>query len=277
MANLYDSILITGGGGMLAHAIVRSLERRGRTAVAPNRAALDITNANAVRAAFATHKPTLVINGHAVGTLARAAREHGAVLVHYSTDFVFDGAGTRPYRSDDPVGPISAYGRSKLLGERELQAHAPDRWLVLRTAWLYGRNGPCFPRTMVNAARAGKPLKVVADQTGSPTLTDDLAEVTFDLLDRGASGVWHATNAGNTTWYGFTEAILKEFDLRERTSLAPTTTADWFRIKPDSAPRPAYSVLDVEPIAGLLGRPMRPWREALRDYRQQVEAAPETL
>jgi len=128
------------------------------------------------------------INGHAVGILADQCRRFGTNLVQYSTDFVFDGSLRRPYRPDDPTRPLSAYGSSKLLGEKRLQAHAPQRWLILRTAWLYGRNGPCFPRTMVNVARQGKPLKVVSDQTGSPTLTDDLAEATLDLLDRGATG-----------------------------------------------------------------------------------------
>jgi dTDP-4-dehydrorhamnose reductase len=286
---LDDSILITGGSGMLSHALLRALGARGKSAVALDRAALDVTNADAVRAAFHTHRPTLLlncaahtkvdlceeqreladaINGRAVGTLARAAREHGTTLVHYSTDFVFDGAGTRPYRPDDPVRPLSAYGRSKLLGEQQLREHAPDRWLILRTAWLYGRNGPCFPRTMVTLARQGKPLKVVSDQVGSPTLTDDLAAATLDLLDAGATGVWHATNGGQTSWYDFTRAILDEFGLT--TDLSPTTSAEWFKIRPSSAHRPAYSVLDVGPLEQRIGRPMPDWRDALRRYRGQV-------
>jgi dTDP-4-dehydrorhamnose reductase len=193
------------------------------------------------------------------------------MLVHYSTDFVFDGSGTRPYRPDDPVRPLSAYGRSKLLGEKELQDHAPDRWLILRTAWLYGRNGPCFPRSMVTMARQGKPLKVVNDQVGSPTLTDDLAAATLDLLDAGASGIWHATNGGQTSWFEFTRAILDEFGLT--TDLSPTTSAEWFKIRPNSAHRPAYSVLDVGPLEQKIRRTMPDWRDALRRYRHQVEAA----
>src|SRR5687767_9232423 len=148
----YDSILITGGCGMLAHALIRALRARGTAAVALDRAAPDVTSEAAVRARFRQTRPTLVlncaahtkvdlcekeedlasaINGRAVGLLARHAREQGTTLVHYSTDFVFDGSSTRPYRPDDPVRPLSAYGRSKLLGERELQANAPDRWLIL--------------------------------------------------------------------------------------------------------------------------------------------------
>jgi dTDP-4-dehydrorhamnose reductase len=290
--DFYKSVVISGGGGMLAHALLRALEARGRSAVALNRAACDVTREQDVRQLFSTRRPTLLlncaahtkvdqcekeedlasaINGRAVGLLARHARDHGTTLVHYSTDFVFDGSSTRPYRPGDPVRPLSAYGRSKLLGEQALQANAPARWLILRTAWLYGRNGPCFPRTMVNAARAGKPLKVVSDQTGCPTWTDDLAAMTLELLDRGASGVWHATNAGQTTWFDFTAAILEEFGLK--TELSPTTSADWFKIRPDSAVRPAYSVLDVEPLSQTLGRPVRHWRDALRAYRRQVDEA----
>ena len=227
-----ESILITGGSGMLAQAVLRALQARGKSAVALERAALDVTDEASVQEAFRVHRPALLlncaahtkvdlceeqreladaINGRAVGILARAAREHGTTLVHYSTDFVFDGSGTRPYRPDDPVRPLSAYGRSKLLGEQQLREHAPDRWLILRTAWLYGQGGPCFPRTMVTLARQGKPLKVVSDQVGCPTLTDDLAAATLDLLDAGATGVWHATNSGQTSWFDFTRAILEEF------------------------------------------------------------------
>lgn len=289
---LYDSILIAGGGGMLAHALTRALAARGKTAVPLDRAALDVTSEAAVRAVFAKHRPTLllncaahtkvdlceeqqesadVINGHAVGLLAKVAKEHGTTVVHYSTDFVFPGDATRPYRPDDAVGPLSAYGRSKLLGEQKLQASAPDRWLILRTAWLYGRNGPCFPRTMVNAARAGKPLTVVADQVGSPTFTDDLAAATLDLLDAGGQGIWHVSNGGQTSWFDFTRAILDEFGLK--TDVSPTTSADWFKVRPKSAHRPAYSVLDVGPLERAIGRPMPHWRDALRAYRQQVDDA----
>ncbi len=284
------SILITGGGGMLAHALARALQARGRSAVAIARSGCDITDPAAVARVFQQHRPTLLfncaahtkvdlcqqqreladaINAHALPTLAEQSRRFGTTLVHYSTDFVFDGQLRRPYRPDDPTSPLSAYGSSKLLGEEQLQANAPRRWLILRTAWLYGRNGPCFPRTMVSLARQGKPLKVVGDQTGSPTLTDDLAEATLDLLDRGAAGIWHVGNSGQTTWFDFTAAILEEFNLK--TELSATTSAEWFKLRPDSAVRPAYSVLDTEPFARFVGRPMRHWREALHDYRLQVD------
>lgn len=291
----FDSLLITGGGGMLAQAFQRALADRGASAAARclARRDLDVTDERALRAAFESCRPMVIlncaaytkvdlaekesdvanaINGDAVGLLARLAREYDAAVVHFSTDYVFDGSLDRPLRPDDTVGPRSAYGRSKLLGETALQASAPDRWLILRTAWLYGPGGPNFAATMIKAARAGKPLKVVADQHGSPTFTYDLANATLDLLDcDAASGIYHVTNSGRTTWFDFTRAILDEFKLS--TDLAPTTTADWFKIKPDAAIRPSYSVLDLSKTESALGRSMRSWRDALSAYRVEIDRA----
>jgi dTDP-4-dehydrorhamnose reductase len=188
------------------------------------------------------------------------------MLVHYSTDYVFDGTLRRPLRPDDPVGPQSAYGRSKLLGEQLLQRDAPDRWLIIRTAWLYGPGGANFPQAILNAARAGKPLTVVDDQVGSPTFTFDLAAATLELIDRGApSGIWHVVNDGQTTWYDFAAAILEEFHIGGA-SLSRTSSAEWKRMRPNSAVRPAYSVLDITPFEQLTGHRTRPWRVALREY-----------
>ncbi|MDB5357440.1 MAG: rmlD [Phycisphaerales bacterium] len=283
--NPYSSIILTGGNGMLAHAFARNLAARGLRAVTVDRAACDISAESDVRTLFSKHRPTLLlncaahtkvdlceeqeqladaINGHGVGLLAKAAKEHGTFLVHFSTDFVFDGSGTRPYRTDDPVRPLSAYGRSKLLGEQLLQEHSPAKWIIARTAWLYGRNGPCFPRTIVERATASHPLRVVNDQVGSPTYTEDLAAATLDLIDRDATGIWHLTNSGSATWYEFASATIEEFGIVA--DIGPTTTADWQKLRPKSAIRPTYSVLDVEPFARKVGRPMRPWREALDDY-----------
>ncbi len=211
------------------------------------------------------------INGTGVGLLAKLCKEHGATLVHYSTDYVFDGSLSRPRKPGDPVGPKSAYGRSKLLGEEQLQANAPNRWLILRTAWLYGRGGPCFPATMVNAAKAGKPLKVVVDQVGSPTYTVDLAAATLDLLDRGGQGVYHVANAGQTNWRDFTVAVLNEFGVpREVGSL---TSADWKTMRPRIRRPASYSVFDLAPLERQIGRSMPTWQDALARYRAAVSAA----
>ena len=259
----YRSIVITGGGGMLALALKNVLDARKLKYVALDRKALDVTSENALKTMFAANEPTLLINcaahtkvdlcedekekadainGHGVGYLAKLSREHGTTLVHYSTDFVFNGSGTRPYRTDDPVGPLSAYGSSKLLGEQKLQESPPERWMILRTAWLYGRGGPNFPRTIVERARQGGALKVVNDQIGSPTYTADVAEATFELLDKNAQGIFHVTNTGSTSWHGFAQAAVDEFGVPVK--VGETTSAEWLKIRPKQAHRPAYSVLD---------------------------------
>jgi dTDP-4-dehydrorhamnose reductase len=290
MSGIYDSILLTGGKGMLGHALSDLLVARGHQPLIGDLPELDITDPRALGKYFADHKPTLVlncaahtnvdgcekekdkadaINGYAVGHLGSLCGTCGAVLVHISTDFVFDGSLRRPYRADDATNPLSAYGKSKLLGERELQEHPPARWLIVRTAWLYGRHGANFPRTMVQAAQAGKELTVVNDQIGSPTYTVDLAGAILDLIDSGASGLWHATNSGQTTWFEFARATLEEFGLRPQ--ITPISSAEWARKRPASAVRPGYSVLDLGPLERQIGRTMRPWRTALADFRQAVQ------
>ena len=288
--SIYESILITGGGGMLGRALTDLLTARGYRPNSFTRDQLDISNPLAVEKMFASIKPTLVlncaahtkvdlceqeterangINGHAPGHLARLCAASSAALVHISTDFVFDGSSRRPYLPNDPVHPLSAYGRSKLLGEQMIQQNAPQRWLIVRTAWVYGRHGANFPRTMVQAARAGKPLTVVNDQFGSPTYTPDLAAAILDLLDTDANGIWHITNSGQTNWYDFAAATLKEFGITAEISLI--SSADWAQKRPTSAIRPGYSVLDLTASEKRIGRPMRPWQEALTDFRLAVE------
>ena len=276
---------------MLGRSLSETLKQRGVRAVGFDRASLDISDEQSLRRLFREHRPTLLlnaaahtkvdlcedepakadaINGHAVGLMAQLARDYGTTLVHYSTDFVFDGTSRRPYRVSDSTNPLSQYGRSKLLGEQKLAEHGPARWLILRTAWAYGAGGMNFPRLIVERARQGQPLKVVNDEIGSPTYTHDLAAATFDLLEAGASGLWHVTNSGAVSRFGYAQAILEEFGVAAQ--LTPITTAEWFQIRPKQARRPAYSVLDVEPVAERTGKPMRPWREALRAYKADVDA-----
>ena len=289
---VYDRIMITGGGGMLAKALARALRVRGHEPTVLDRAAFDVTNFPEVVQKIENLKPTLIlncaahtkvdlceeqedvatlINGSAPGVLAAAAKDVGAKFVHYSTDFVFNGSSNRPWREDDPINPLSAYGRSKFAGEKRVARDGAD-WLILRTAWLYGPGGPCFPMTIINAARAGKPLKVVDDQIGSPTFTHDLADATLHLVDAGASGIFHIVNAGQTSWHDFTAAILHEFGLKA--DLSRTTTAEWKKQRPDSATRPAYSVLDTSKYTQTTGQNMRDWRDALVSYHHALDASP---
>ena len=294
-ARLYARVLLPGGDGMLAQALRRSLARRGHDAVGFDLDRCDITDARQVDALFDEVRPTLVfnaaaytavdkaeeqeelatrVNGEAVGHLAAAAARHGAKLVHFSTDFVFDGEADAPYAVDAPPNPVSAYGRSKLAGERALIESGLDDGLIVRTAWLYGPwAGRPFPKVILEAAKAGRPLTVVGDQHGGPTLTVDLAEATLGLCDAGCRGVYHVTGGGRTTWFGFAEATLKEFGV-EPVELKPISAAEWSAMRPDSARRPAFSVLDLSRTEAALGRPMRPWRAALREYRELTQATP---
>lgn len=289
MASPLSRILILGGGGMLAHAFKTLIPTYAPDAnlTAPTRAECDITHLPSLEAAFAAARPTLVlncaahtkvdlcefqrdlasaINAVAAGQIARLAAEADAPLVHISTDFVFRGNQPTPYKESDPTDPISVYGQTKLDGERRVLA-AHTNALIARTSWLYGPGGPCFPATMVRAARAGKPLSVVADQHGSPTFTYDLAKAVIELVEKPATpGIYHITNTGQTTWHAFAIETLRLFGLP--TEVAPITSQEWLRRVPWSAQRPAYSTLDTTKVGLALGRPMRPWQEALADYRQ---------
>ena len=290
MANDPD-ILLLGGHGMLAQAVKRSLARTNRVCLAVDRDEADLTDARQVDDLFDRIRPTLVfncaaytavdkaeqeedlanaVNGHLVRHVAGACKAHGSKLVHVSTDFVFDGTATTPYPTDAEPNPVSAYGRSKLLGERLLQEVNPPGWVIARTAWLYGPGGNSFAKTMVTLAEKGTPLSVVADQHGSPTFTHDLADGLVALADAGAAGIFHVTNAGQTTWHGFTAEILRQFKLD--VPLTKSTAAEWEQKKPDAAKRPAYSVLDLSVYERATGKTMRPWQEALTEYRNLTAA-----
>lgn len=243
-----------------------------------SRAALDITDLDAVRAgiagashvincaaytavdaAEADEDAAFAINALGAQNLAIATAEIGASLVQISTDYVFDGSATSPYAENAPREPISAYGRTKAEGERMVLAANPERGYVLRTAWIYGQHGGNFAKTMVRLAGNNPTLTVVDDQRGQPTSTVDLAERIVALLDADApAGVYHGTNSGETTWFGFARAVFEKVGL-DPERIQPTDSTAFVR----PAPRPAYSVLghDAWAAAGLA--PMRDWREAL--------------
>jgi dTDP-4-dehydrorhamnose reductase len=186
--------------------------------------------------------------------------------VQISTDYVFAGDGDRPYREDDPVAPKSAYGRTKLRGE-ELAADA-RRHLVVRTAWLYGHGGRNFVEAIRGQIDGGaESLKVVADQRGSPTYCNDLAEAVLDLMEADVDGVVHAVNTGETTWHGFAVAIASL--LGKDVEVLQVKTGEF----PRPAPRPAYSVLDTSRLSGVLGRSIPPWEDALARYLEALCAS----
>ena len=200
------------------------------------------------------------VNVEACAVLARRAARAGAALVVVSTDFVFDGRAERPYREDDPTAPLGVYGATKLAGEQAARAAHPGACIV-RTQWLYGPRGRHFPGTMLALFAERSELKVVEDQVGSPTSTLELAPALWDVLARGASGVYHAACEGACSWYDLAVATL-ELAGPPGVSIRPCATAEF----PRPAPRPAYSVLDCSRLAALRGRRLAPWRAALADY-----------
>jgi dTDP-4-dehydrorhamnose reductase len=254
-------VLVTGAAGMLGQDVVGAAGARGLEVVGLGRGELDVTDAAAVGAALGEVRPDVVVNCAAwtdvdaaqdheeaafaanatgAGVLARAATGVGARLVHVSTDYVFDGAANEPYRESDPVGPVSAYGRTKLAGEEAVLA-AGGGHLVVRSSWLFGAGGRCFPATMLGLAADGRDeVGVVVDQVGCPTFTGHLAPALLEAADRGAPGVHHIAGAGRCSWHELAVEVFAGagIDIRVRA----LTTAEM----PRPAPRPAWSVLGSE-------------------------------
>lgn len=273
-------LLITGVYGQLGRALETLARQRGLSVSGHDLDTLDICDRSAVAALVARLEPrTLVncaaftavdaceadeaaataVNGTAVGHLAAACNAAGAQLVQLSTDYVFAGDGQQPYTEADTVAPASAYGRSKLEGER--LACAADRNLIVRTAWLYGHGGANFVEAIRRQFDGGaSSLRVVADQVGCPTYCDDLAGSILDLVDAEAGGIVHAVNSGSTSWHGFAVEIARL--LGAEVEVHAVTTADY----PRPARRPAYSVLDTSRLAGMIGRHLPPWQNALARY-----------
>jgi len=203
------------------------------------------------------------VNGVGAGTVAAAAASIGAQLVHVSTDYVFDGTASNPIPVDAPTGPpekLSAYGRSKFEGEQAVIKNHPTP-MIVRTAWVYGLDGPCFPRAILNLAREGKLKKVVNDQHGAPTFAPDLAEAIIHLITANASGIFHVTNSGSCSWYEFARYLIARAPGIDIT-IQPCTTAEF----PRPARRPAYSVLDLSRYEAVTGNTMRDWCAAADDY-----------
>jgi dTDP-4-dehydrorhamnose reductase len=204
-------------------------------------------------------------NAEAPGVLARACADRGIPFVHYSTDYVFDGQGTRPYREDDATSPLGVYGASKLAGEEAVR-EAGGRHVILRTAWVYGQYGHNFLRTMLRVGADRDELRVVADQSGTPTPASLIADVTVELLRKqeSVSGTFHLTPRGETSWHGFAEAIFDEAVMRGLLTRAPQvfpiSTIDY----PTRARRPSYSRLDVTKLEQQLGHTLPDWRDLLR-------------
>jgi dTDP-4-dehydrorhamnose reductase len=245
-----------------------------------SRADLDVSDPGSIRSALSLVSPAVVINcaaytnvdgceaeqetafrlnGEVPGLLAQACRGAGALLVHFSSEYVFDGSASRPYGEEDPVAPLSTYGRSKLTGEDAIRGSGVEH-LILRTQWLYGKYGRNFVDTILTRAKAGEELRVVNDQLGSPTYARDLAVATLEAVSRKLRGTFHAANSGYCSWY---DLAVKAVSLAgmDPSRVAPATTREVAR----PASRPAWGVLDTTKLARA-GVTLRPWEEALQEY-----------
>ena len=271
-------VLIVGAGGMLGTAVQTAVPSTIQLA-ALRHADLAIEDAQAVDRAVARERPDWIVNCaaytqvdraeaepetaqrvNAIGpaNLARAARQTGARLLQISTDYVFDGRAARPYREDDPVGPLNVYGRTKLAGEQAVRDILPQAHLIVRSQWLFGEGGPNFVATILRLARERPELKVVNDQHGRPTYAPDLAAALWKLIACGAQGTVHCANEGVATWFELAKAAIEIAGLR--TTVVPCTTAEM----PRPAPRPAFSVLDCTRYQSIVGSPLRSWQLPLR-------------
>ena len=274
-------ILITGGGGMLGLDVQRAAEEAGLESLALSRAQLDITDRAAVMDAIAGAGATAVINcaawtdvdgaesrsrdaaavnGAGAGNVAAAADAVGAWVVQVSTDYVFDGEKTTAYVESDPAAPVSAYGRSKLDGELAVATAAPERHTIVRTSWLFGAGGRCFPKTILGAASQRPELTVVSDQIGCPTFTGHLATALVALAQQRTPGVLHVAGGGQCSWYEFAAAIVAATG--GDTPVRPISSDEY----PTPTRRPANSVLISE-----RGAPTLPdWRAGLERFMSEL-------
>lgn len=275
MDRIIEPTLVIGATGMLGQAFSALLAREQLDFLAIDLPEIDLCDPSSISRAVTKGTGTVIncaaftdvdgaevrepaataLNGAAVGGLAQRCKEIGAVLIHYSTDYVFDGQAKHPYAVDHPRAPLNAYGRSKALGEQLLE-QAGVQHLLIRTSWLYAPWGKNFVLTMRELMQTRESLKVVDDQLGRPTSAAYLAERSLALLRRGSTGTFHVTDGGQCSWYGFARRIAAITNARCR--LEPCTSAEF----PRPARRPAYSVLGLERVEAELG-PSVPWERNL--------------
>lgn len=282
-------VVVTGAGGMLGQAVTRVMEAAGLDYRPYHSDGLDVTDARAVRDAFGAERPDWVIHAaafthvdsceddperafavNAEGTrhVAEAASAVGARLLYVSTDYVFDGRKGVPYKEDDPPAPVNAYGRSKLAGEEAVRRALPeDRWVIIRTAWLYGRGGRNFVDQILERAEAGEPLKVVDDQIGNPTWTMVLARAIKAIMDAELAGVYNVVCSGAASWLDLAGEILRLVG-----STVPLEAISSEKLA-RPAMRPMFSALDTSRFKRSTGISLDTWQEALAAYLKERRPA----
>ena len=286
-------VLVTGVGGQLGHDVMHELKKRGHDAIGTDvqgacDVTLDITDAAAVSAAVREIKPDALIhcaawtavdaaedqvelvraiNAGGTANLAAACRETGCKMMYISTDYVFDGQGTTPWQPDcKDYQPLNVYGQTKLEGELAV-ASALEKYFIVRIAWVFGKNGKNFVRTMLNLGKKYDTLRVVCDQIGTPTYTFDLARLLVDMIETEKYGYYHATNEGGyISWYDFTREIFRQAGYT--TNVVPVTTAEYGLSK---AARPFNSRLDKRKLAEAGFIPLPTWQDALARYLKEIE------
>ena len=277
-------ILITGSNGMLGHDLISVLKKEHDLVLTTSKT-LDITDKDKTIDFICDAKPDIVINsaaytdvdgceensdlafsvnGDGVRNLALACREIDCPLLHISTDYIFNGKNDRPWIEDDEIGPISVYGKSKLEGEQAI-LEILDKYFIVRTAWLYGINGRNFPKTMLELAKDHSEITVVYDEVGSPTYSLDLARGISQLIETDYYGIYHLTNSGSCSWCEFARYIFEIAD--EDVNVIPVTASEFAR----PAPRPSYSVLENKKWIEKGFKPLRSYKEAIKDYIELIK------
>lgn len=280
-------ILVTGAGGMLGHDLVSAARAAGFETLAPTHGALDVTDATSLEAAISAASPDVVVNCAAwtdvdgaeaaagaaqavnaagAGAVARAASRVGAWTIQISSDYVFDGAKDTPYLESDATAPLSAYGRSKLAGEAAVAHESPGAHTIVRSSWLFGAHGRCFPVTIQRLASEREELTVVDDQVGCPTFTGHLADALITLCTTRPVGVVHVAGGGACSWFELAGEVIAMSGLAAR--VKPGTTAEQQR----PAPRPRYSALGTERPGDAPALPH--WREGLGAYMAAAQSSP---
>lgn len=286
-----NNVILIGATGMLGTDLHTELMKRGWDVIAPDRSDIDLEDVRTVESYFLFAEPNWIINTaaytavdkaendefranliNATGafSLSRQSRFYKAGFIHISTDFVFDGTKSSPYTEEDEPNPLSVYGKSKRQGEILVMNENPNS-IIVRTSWLFGANGKCFPKTILRAALDNKPLRVVSDQIGSPTYTRDLATAIANLMEKDTPpGYYHIANKGQVSWYEFANFVLKACGINY--DIQPISSSEWQA----PASRPKYSVLSTSKYEALGFSSLPDWKDAVQRFIQDLKNTPDT-